>query len=284
MKAGTALLLLPQLALTGGLLLFSQFVFLSTSFHEDLGLGQVGAEFTLTNYIAVWHEPQYLQGLRLTLSLSVMVVLATLIAAWPVAYLLSRMRPRLATMILTSVVVTSFVPLPIKTLGLMIVFSADGALLGVLRSLDLVGPQFRFLGSQFAVGVGYFHLGIAYMVMMLFSTMQAIPQRLIEAARIHGASSLRALWRVVVPLSLPGTLSASLVLFNLLSGAFVSAMLLGGGRVLTLPVLIQQALILHTEYGVAATLSVILLLIVMATSLLSVLLAAKLSPSARVMT
>jgi putative spermidine/putrescine transport system permease protein len=282
MKAKTGSLAFAQLLFTGGLIVFSQLVFLKASLHEDLGLGRSGEAWTWANYSSVWTDPEYLHGLWLTLALSSTVVAVTLVLAWPAAWILSRMRPAAATAVLTAIVVTSFVPLPIKTLGLMIVFAADGVLLGTLRHLGLVDAHFRFLGSLFAVGVGYTHLGLAFMITLLFSTLQAVPQRLVEAARVHGASSWRALWRVVVPLSLPGTLGASLMLFNLLCGAFVSAALLGGGKVLTLPVLIQQSLILHAEYGVAATLAAVLLLIVVAGNLASVAAARRLTPGARV--
>jgi len=118
--------------------------------------------------------------------------------------------------------------------------------------------------------IGYSHLAIGFMVMMLFSIIQTIPRRLEEAAEILGASRWRVYWRVVLPLSLPGVVSSSLILFNLLMGAFVSAIILGGGKVLTLPVLIQRSLMMFNEYGMAAALSAILLLVVLVINILSV--------------
>ena len=151
-----------------------------------------------------------------------------------------------------------------------------------LRATGLVDENFRFVGSLFGVAVGYTHLAIGLMVMMMFSVMQAIPKSLEEAARIHGASWGRTLLRVILPLSLPGTISASLMLFNLLTGAFVSATLLGGGKILTLPVMIQQSIILFNEYGIAAALAALLLVTVFALNLLSVFAASRLTPTTKV--
>ncbi|CAN5394316.1 hypothetical protein BH09PSE5_BH09PSE5_15130 [soil metagenome] len=279
-----AWLTLPQLLFTGGVILLSQFVFLKSSLHEDTGLGLQSPAVTLTNYLLVWQDGDYLAALGLTLRLAFIVVLVSVLIAWPIAYVLSRMRTRAPTTILTAVIAASFIPLPIKALGLMILFSAEGVVMTALRALDLVGPDFRFIGSFFAVAVGYTHLAIGFMVTMLFNTLLAVPARLEEAAAIHGAQRLRVLWRVVLPLSLPGTLSASLVLFNLLTGAFVSAVLLGGGKILTLPVLIQRTLILDNDYGIAATLAVVLLVIVLAVNIFSVLAAARITPGAKVIT
>lgn len=277
-----SLLLIPPLLFTAGLLLLSQFVFLEASLHQDEGLGRVSAAFTWSNYWAVWSDPDYLGSLLLTLRLASLVVLATLVLTWPVAYLLSRARPRVATIVIAAIVAASFVTLPIKALGMVILFSADGALMSLLRGIGLIDERYRFIGSFFAVAVGYMHLAIGFMVTMLFSVFQAIPRRLEEAAAILGAPRRRVLWRVVVPLSLPGTLSASLVLFNLLTGAFVSAVLLGGGKILTLPVLIQRSLILYNEYGMAAALAVVLLLIVLGVNVLSVVAVSRLTPTAKV--
>jgi len=276
------LLTIPPALFCGGLLLFTQLVFLQASFHADEGLGVMTSRFTWANYLEVWHDPDYLESLGLTLRLAGVVVGATLIMAWPAAYLLSRSSPRVAMVVVAAIIAASFVTLPIKTLGMVILFSADGPLMRLLQDLHLISARYRFVGSFFAVAVGYAHLAISFMVTMLFSVFQSIPRRLEEAAAIHGATRLRVLWRVVLPLSLPGTVSATLVLFNLLTGAFVSAALLGGGKVLTVSLLIQRSLILFNEYGMAATLAVVLLLIVLLVNIASVLLVARLTPASQV--
>jgi ABC-type Fe3+ transport system permease subunit len=80
-----------------------------------------------------------------------------------------------------------------------------------------------------------------------------------QAAGVHGASPLRVFWRVVLPLSAPGVITAGLVIFNLSMGAFTAVSLLGGGRILTLPVLIERTMILETKYAMAACLAAVLL-------------------------
>ena len=111
----------------------------------------------------------------------------------------------------------------------------------------------------------------------LFSVIQTIPRSLEEAARIHGASRWRTMWRVVIPLSLPGIVNGSLIVFNLSMGAFVSAALLGGGKVLTLPpVVIERTIVLETTYAMGGTLSAILLGTVLLINAVSVLLVRRL--------
>ena len=162
------------------------------------------------------------------------------------------------------IVCSSFVSVVIKILGMVIIFAADGVVSRFFRWTGLIENSMQLLGTLTGVIFGYIHLGIGFMVMMLFSVMQTIPVKLEEAAQIHGASRWRVYWRVVMPLSMPGVLNASLIQFNLLMGAFVTATILGGGKVLTFPVLIQRTLIMFNDYGLAAALSAVLMLVVLA--------------------
>jgi putative spermidine/putrescine transport system permease protein len=184
--------------------------------------------------------------------------------------MLARMPARIASLLLAAIVCSSFVSVAIKILGMVIIFSADGAVSQFFRWTGLVEHSMQLLGTMTGVVFGYIHLAIGFMVMMLFSVIQTVPVKLEEAAQIHGASRWRVFLRVVFPLSLPGVLNASLIQFNLLMGAFVTATILGGGKVLTFPVLIQRTLIMFNDYGLAAALSAVLLLIVVLMNLASI--------------
>jgi len=263
-------LLAPPVVVSLLLLGVTQFVFLEKSFFLDLGLGLSGDELTLQNYVDVLTDPLYFDSMKLTVVLAFSVVLLSLLLTYPVAYLLTRMPPRLATFLLAAIVCSTFVSVSIKILGMVIIFAADGAVSGFFRWLGVIDQSLQIIGTIPGVIFGYIHLAIGFMVMMLFNVIQTIPVRLEEAAQIHGASRWRVYWRVVVPLSLPGVLNASLIEFNLLMGAFVTAIILGGGKVLTFPVLIQRTLTLFNDYGMAAAMSAVLLVIVLVINVVSV--------------
>jgi putative spermidine/putrescine transport system permease protein len=105
--------------------------------------------------------------------------------------------------------------------------------------------------------------------MLLFGVIQNIPASLEEAALVHGASDWRLARRVLLPLAWPGLVTAGLISFNMNMGAFTSAVLLGGGNVLTFPVLIQRKIILEVDYPTAAALSVLLTLAVVIINLVA---------------
>ncbi|MDA0260951.1 MAG: ABC transporter permease [Proteobacteria bacterium] len=270
MKARWEVLLLPSFIFCMALLIGTQFLFIRAGFFEDLGLGLLGTEFKLINYVELIQDPFYWNSLFLNIYLSAIVVVITLIFAYPVAYVVARMRSRWAMMLLAAIVVSSFVTIVIKALGLIIIFGTDGPLNLILVGLGIIDKPIKIVGNVFGVVVGLMHYVLGFMVLMLFSVIQAIPRSLEEAAQIHGASRWRVFARVVIPLSLPGVISGALIMFNLCMGAFVSAAILGGGKVLTLPVVIERTIVLESRYAMAGTLSAVLLLSVLLINLLSV--------------
>ncbi|MGE0716801.1 MAG: ABC transporter permease [Alphaproteobacteria bacterium] len=270
-------LILPPLVFSTGLLLATQFLFVRVSFFRDLRLGRMDEHFQLTNYVTIFTDPFYLDSLLLTVELSAIVAALALATAYPVAYVLARMPPRWGTTLLAAAVTSSFVTIVIKVLGLVIIFGADGPLNGLLLRLGIVERPIGLQGSVGGVVVGLWLYTVSFMLLILFSVIQTIPRSLEQAAEIHGAAHWRVFRRVILPLSLPGMVGGALIVFNMAMGAFTSAALLGGGRVLTLPVVIQQTVLVETKYGMAGALSAVLLLVVLAINLVSVVVVSRLS-------
>ena len=259
MRVRWGIVMLPAVVLSVGLLAASQIVFLRTSFFRDRGFGLVDAQPTLGNYLAIATDAFYLNSLYLTVQVALIVVACSLLMGYPVAYVLTRMPARWATLIIAAIVASALVAEVIKVLGLIVIFSADGIVNRTLVALGAASAPIKILGSITGVVVGLLHFTLGFVILLLFSVLQTIPRSLEEAAGVHGASPLRVFWRVVLPLSAPGVITAGLVIFNLSMGAFTAVSLLGGGRILTLPVLIERTMILETKYGMAASLSAVLL-------------------------
>lgn len=270
MTQRSELLLVPPFVLTLILMIGSQFAFLEGSFYRDLGLGRVGNTLDLANYIRVFSDTFYLASLWLTVEVSALTALFTLIMAYPVAYVIARMRSRLALVLLSAAVVSSFTTIVIKVFGLMIIFSADGVLNRALMAIGIIDQPFTIIGKVSGVVIGLMHFCLGFGVLLFYSVIRTIPRSMEEAARVHGASRWRVFRRVVIPLSLPGVTIGVLMIFNMCMGAFTSAALLGGGRVFTLPVLVQRTVILETKYAMGAALAAVLVVSVLLINVLAV--------------
>ena len=274
--ARPVLLVVVPFILSFGLMCAAQLAFLEGSLHRDLGMGRVAEAVSLDNYRRFFGDPFFLLVLWATIKVSALAALATLALGYPVAYVIARMRSSWAPLLLAGIVVASFVTIVIKAFGLIIIFSANGLLNRTLMGVGLISEPYSIFGTEEGIVIGLMQFTIGYSVLVLYSVIQTIPLSLEEAAGIHGANRWRVYWRVILPLSLPGLLVGGLTIFNMCMGAFTSAALLGGGRVFTLPVLIQRSVMMEVKYGMGAAIAVVLLVSALLINLVSLVLVRRL--------
>lgn len=270
MKAQWGYLLLVPFVISVLLLFGSQLVFLKQSFYVDLAFGRKAAEWGFDNYVKVLTDPYYLRTLWLTTYISLIVAAACIGIGFPIAKVLARLQSRWTTILLSAIVLTSFITMVIQIFGLIIIFRADGPVNSVLLSLGVIDTPFALVGTAGGVVVGLIYASFGFAVMLMYGVVRTIPVSLDEAAAIHGASRTRILTRIVLPLCLPGLIVGFLTIFNTSMGAFTSAALLGGGRVLTWPVMIQRTMLLDVKYGMAGALAAMLLLFVVVLNFASI--------------
>ena len=262
------LLALPLLV-SGLLLLGSQFVFLKQSIYIDLPFGKIASDWSFANFRRIATDPFYLRTLWLTTWISAAVAGLCVILGFPIAKTLARLQSRWATLLLSLIVLTSFITTVIQIFGLLILFRGD-LINQMLMGLGLIQQPFTLIGTSAGVVLGLVYASFGFSVMLMYGIVRTIPVSLEEAAAIHGASRLRVFRKVLLPLCLPGLVVGFLTIFNTSMGAFTSAALLGGGRVITLPVLIQRTMLLDVKYGMAAALAALLLAFVVILNLASV--------------
>jgi putative spermidine/putrescine transport system permease protein len=268
-RRGYDLALLGALAASVLLFLVPQFFFVRQSLYENLGLGQVGTELTLTNYKTLLTDRFYLAAFGRTLALSAAATVVGLLLAAPAAYYLARLRAAWVRWLIVLLLISSFVSIVVKVLGLTMLLGTNGPIPATLRLLTGGWWSLSLLHNGTAVVIGLVQYTLPLLVMLLFGVIQNIPVSLEEAALVHGASDWRLARRVLLPLAWPGLVTAGLISFNMNMGAFTSAVLLGGGNVLTVPVLIQRKIILEVDYPTAAALSVLLTLAVVLINLVA---------------
>jgi len=248
----------PSLLVSLVLLVVPQANFVWLSFHGDLGLGQVSAGLTAENYARILTDPFYLSAFWLTVYLSAMTVGFGLMVGFPAAYALARIGGWTASLLLSLILTTSLITVVVKLMGLNIILGSAGLINRAILALALTSSPIPMLNNEFGVFIGLVQYTLPMMIVLLFGVVQTIPVSLEEAAAILGATRAATYWQVILPNAKAGLLASGLIAFNMSMGAFTSAVLLGGGRVRTVPVLIQQAIIQDTDYGKGAALSTML--------------------------
>ena len=249
------------------LFLVPQFFFIRQSLLPNLGPGIVGDAISVDNYRAIVTDPFYWRVFGRTIGLSAVAVAVGLLLAFPTAYLLARIASSFVRGLIVLLLISSFVSVVVKVLGLSLLLGTDGPIARTLHALSFGFWDVRLLHNDVGVAIGLVQYTLPLLVMILFGVIQNVPPSLEEAAVVHGATDWRAFRRVLLPLLWPGTLAASLIAFNMNMGAFTSAVLLGGGRVLTVPIMIQRKIVLETDYPNAAALALLLTLTVVLVNL-----------------
>jgi putative spermidine/putrescine transport system permease protein len=251
------------LTLSATLLIFPQLTFVTMSFHRDIGMGQVSADFTIANYVKILTDVFYLRAIWETTYLSACATFWAILLAFPTAYWIASIEGRVATLLLTLILASSLITVPIKLMGLDIILGPSGIVNRTLEALSVIRSPVALLNNEIGVLIGLVQYTVPILVLMLFAVVQTIPKYLEEAAYIHGASNTATFFQLIVPMAKQGILGACLLSFNMCMGAFTSPLILGGGRVLTLPVLIQQKIINDADYGLGAALSILLVCFVL---------------------
>jgi putative spermidine/putrescine transport system permease protein len=259
----TRFLILPAI-LSFTLLVLPQAAFIWMGFHEDLGMGQVSATLTIKNYVTLFTDKFFLDSIWMTFYLSAAATAIGLLLAFPTAYALSRIGGWCARFVLSLILTTSLITIVIKLMGLNLLLGSSGLVNQILLAMGLISSPVALVNNQLGVLIGLIQYTLPFLILTLFSVAQTIPYGLEEAAAIHGATRARIFALVVVPLAKAGLVGSGLIAFNMCMGAFTSAVLLGGGRVKTLPVLIQEKMIQTTEYAMGSALSTTLLVFVFA--------------------
>jgi len=254
------------------------YVFVKQSLYENLGTGQIGDWIGLENYARIVSDSFILGVIGRTIRLSVVAALAALIIAAPTAYWLTRLKSRWLGVLIVLLLISSFISVVVKVLGLQILLGSNGLVAALIHALSFGRWAPQMLYNDFGVAIGLVQYTLPLMVLLLFGVFQNIPVTLEEAALIHGASDFRMFRRVLLPEAAQGLLVSFLLAFNMNMGAFTSAALLGGGKVLTVPVLIQRMIALDVDYPDAAALSVLLVLVVVAINVIAGLAARRGSP------
>jgi putative spermidine/putrescine transport system permease protein len=252
-------ILLPTLAVFGLIFAAPLADLILLSFHQMAGPAQVGAAFTLANYRAFVTDPFYLEMLLRTCGLGFLVTLGCLATGYPVAYYLARTPSRWRGFALFLVISPLLVSAIVRNIGWFPLLSQSGAVNWVLLKFGLIASPLSLINNFTGVVIGLVHALLPFMILTLTTVIQRIEGDLEEAAANLGAGPLQTFWRVLLPLSLPGVVSGSLLVFAMAISAYTTPAILGGNRVLVMATYIAQQFRTVLNYPAGGTAAALLL-------------------------
>jgi spermidine/putrescine transport system permease protein len=247
------LLLLPALAVLVGLFVVPQAFMFVASLWQRSTYGGLEREWTLLNYVRAV-EPLYLWILARSLGLATATTVLCLLVGWPVAWWLGVVVPRRwRNALLVLVILPFWTSFLVRMYAWIFILREEGVLNLALGGLGI--PPLPLLYNDFAVMLGQVYGELPFMILPLYASIERLDHALLEAAADLGATPLRRLFRVTVPLTAPGIAAGCLLVFIASFGAYLAPDLLGGGRTMYVGNLIQSQFAVARDMPFGAALS-----------------------------
>jgi spermidine/putrescine transport system permease protein len=258
------LLLLPGIAY---LLLFFlapliSLVITSLQTPSETVFGQYDFTFNWQNYTQAIGS--YLEQILRSFLYALLATVFALLFSYPLAYFIGvsmRRWPLVQSLLLILVVAPFFISFLLRTLAWKQILSDEGVIVSVLKALSLMGPQDHITGTPVAVVFGLTYNFIPFMCLPLFTSLERLDLRLVEASRDLYARPATTFRRVTLPLSMPGIIAGTLLTFIPAAGDYVNAssQFLGGTSSTMIGNVIQSNFLVQLNYPAAAALSILLM-------------------------
>ncbi|XOK63331.1 ABC transporter permease [Paenibacillus elgii] len=247
------LLLLPSLAVVAGVFLLPMlYIFL-------LSLEGKQGQFTLENYTIFFKDPYYLQILWRTVKMGLLSVLACLVLGYPVAMFMAQTSGKLRGIITFLIISPHLISVVIRNFGWVVILGEKGWINSTLLKLGLIDTPLKLLYNELGVVIGLTDSLIVYMILAIATSLYQIDGSLYKAAGILGAGKVRTFFTVTLPLTLPGIVAGTTLVFSLSMSAFVTPALMGGTSVKVLPVIAYEKIMAQLNWPLGAALSFLLL-------------------------
>ena len=216
--------------------------------------------FTLENYRRIVSEDIYWRSFALTFEISLLVTVLALLLGYPIAYAASAAPKGWSIIILALVVLPFWTSVLVRAYAWLALLQRAGVINHLLQDLGIIGEPLALVHNTFGTVVATLHILLPFMVLPLYATMQTIPRDLLQAGASLGGSPSHTFWRIFFPLSLPGVLAGSTLVFVLSLGFYITPELLGGGRTIMVSMLVSRNVELYNQWGAASAVGVVLLL------------------------
>lgn len=201
----------------------------------------------------------FLRSFRLAL----ITVFFTLLVCYPAALWISNLNIKLRNFFIFLITLPFFASLVVRLFAWMIILKPSGILNQFLISLNIIDEPLQMIFTEGAVIVGMVYVLIPFMFLPLYASIEKIDHKLIEASKDLGANKFITFYKITLPLSLPGIIGGSILVFIPSLGNFIVPDLLGGAKVMMIGNLIEQSFIVGRNWPFGSALSMILMVTVL---------------------
>jgi putative spermidine/putrescine transport system permease protein len=219
--------------------------------------------FTLAKYRQLFASSVYVNVMLITLKISLYTTALSVVAGYPVAYLISSLSKEKKTTWLFWVLLSFWTSFLVRAFAWIVMLGRNGVVNQLLTAVGLQDTPSNMMYSLGGVLVGMVHALMPLAVLTMLSVMENIDRNLPRAALTLGARPGTAFWRVYFPLSMPGVAAGAIMVFVTAIGFFIVPALLGGRREIMITQLIIEQITQTMNWGFAGAISVLMLVVVL---------------------
>jgi putative spermidine/putrescine transport system permease protein len=252
-------LALPLALAFASLFLAPLLLLFGVSFFNDDKITQPG----FAQWVKFFGDPFSYKVIADTMLLGVKTVCATVLLGYPLALLYLDAPPRLQKVLIFVIVMPLLLSVVVRTFAWIVMLGREGVVNQVLLSLGIISQPLALLQTELGLVISLTQIEMPLMLLPLISVMSRLDPNLRDASAALGASRWRTLFTVIVPLSMPGLIAGCLLVFASSTTAFISQTVIGGVRLIYLPLLIWQQSLVVFNWPFAAVASIALLVSVL---------------------
>ncbi|MFR0978939.1 MAG: ABC transporter permease, partial [Holdemania filiformis] len=173
-----------------------------------------GGAVTLSRYIAFFQDPYYIKIFVRTLRIALVCTLVCMILGIPTAYFISRVSKKWRGILMSVALFPMLTNSVIRAFAWINILGKNGIVNQILSALHLVDQPLSMLYTEFSVLIGTIYLFLPLMIITLVGVMENIDNDMMEAAESLGASRLLSFVKVILPMSIPGIITGSVLVFT----------------------------------------------------------------------
>lgn len=216
-------------------------------------------EELLPNYARFFASAANLRVLGNTFWVALLSTIVCLALGYPYAYLMNLVRPRVAGLLLIAVLLPFWSSLLVRTYAWQVILRDTGIVNSFLLDFGLIEEPLPLIRTTLGVMLGMSQILLPFMVLPIYTVMRRIDPEFTRAAANLGAPPFVAFRRVFLPLSLPGVIAGSLLVFVLALGFYITPALLGSAKDTMISQFIASAVQQRLDWGIGSTMAVILM-------------------------
>ena len=238
------------------------------------GVLQLQGEWTFKSFLRIWNRSLYFNAAVTSVTLAAMVSVITLIIGYPLAFLIAKTEHVGRNTFLMSLVLCSMeFDMVIRIFGLMVLLGDNGLINGALIYYDIIEKPIGLMYNRLGVVIGLVQFSLPFMVLSLIGIIRGISPSVVEASRSLGASPQKTFWNIILPLSMPGILAGTLLVFAISISSYIVPALMGGWKVMVMPLHVYQQVAEMGKWQFGSAIAVVLF----CTSLITVLIYQKIA-------